>query len=130
MSVFISSDAPVFMTNQSDIVVYKGENVSLSCDADGFPQPQLIWTCDGTRVRETTNYLLIGQIKHTIRCKCTASNRLHSATKEFNIFVYERSTAVLPAATTTPEAAPLSGTAHLCFLHFHFYSFYTNNYND
>lgn len=127
VSVFISSDAPVFTTNHDDYAAYEGEDVSLSCDADGFPHPQLTWTCDGKHVQETTNHLLIVQIKNSIRCNCTASNHLHSATKEFNILVHELSTAVPPAAMTTPEAAPLSGTAHLCFLHFHFYSFYTKN---
>lgn len=125
MIVFIWSDAPVFMTNHVKSVVYEGENVSLSCDANGFPHPKLIWTCDGTRVQETSNRLLIGQIKHSTQCNCTASNYLHSATKEFNILVHEVSTAVPPAAMTTAEAAPLSGTALLWFLHFHLYSFYT-----
>lgn len=125
VSLFISSDGPVFMTNHVDIPVSKGENVCLPCDADGFPHPQLIWTCDGTNVRETTNRLVIDQIKYSTRCNCTASNYLHSATKEFNILVRDRSTTGPPAAMTTPEAAPLSGTAHLYFLHLHFDSFYT-----
>lgn len=130
VSVFISSDAPVFRTNRVDIAAFEGEKVILNCDADGFPHPQLIWTCDGTRMRGTTNHLLIDQIKRSIRCNCTANNYLHSATKEFNILVDVLSTTVPPAAMSTPEAAPLSGTAHLCFLHFHLYSFYTKNKND
>lgn len=130
VSAFIWSDAPVFVMSHVNITAYEGENVGLSCDADGFPHPQLVWTCDGMRVLETTNLLLIGQIRHSSRCKCTASNYLHSATKEFNILVRELSTAAPPAGTSPPGAAPLSGTAHLCFLHFHLYSFYSKNASD
>uniref|UniRef100_A0A3B5K602 Ig-like domain-containing protein n=1 Tax=Takifugu rubripes TaxID=31033 RepID=A0A3B5K602_TAKRU len=43
-----------------------------------------------------------------MRCQCTASNYLHSATKEFIIVVVKPSTAVPPAAITTPEAVPQS----------------------
>lgn len=123
MCVFISSDAPAFIVNHVDIAVYEGEKVNLSCEADGLPPPQLMWTCDGTNVQETTKYLLIGQIKRSLQCNCTAYNYLHSATKEFNIVVWELSTAAPPAGMTTPDAAPQSGTAHLCFLHFHLHSF-------
>lgn len=130
MSVFILSDPPVFTNNYGDIVVNKGANVSLRCDAEGFPNPRLTWTCDGIRVPETTIDLLFGPLKHSIRCNCTASNYLHNVTKEFNILVRGRSAAVPTAAMTTPEAAPPAGTAHPCFLHFHCYYFHTENQTD
>lgn len=130
LSVFITSDPPAFTNNYDNVAVYKGNNISLRCDADGFPNPRLTWTCDGIHVQETTNDLLLGQLKHSIRCTCTASNYLHNATKEFNILVHEPSTAVPPAATTPLIAAQQSGTAPLCVLHFHFYSFYPENKSD
>lgn len=125
LSVFISSDAPTFKENLLEISVPVGANVTLSCDAEGHPQPHFNWTCDGAHEKETTNHLHIGQIEHNMRCQCTASNDLHSATKEFNIVVVEPSTAVPPAAVTTPEAAPQSGTARLSFLPFTFHFSYT-----
>lgn len=125
MRVFISSDAPAFTVSHADIVVYEGEKVNLSCEAGGFPPPQPMWTCDGANVLETTKYLLIGQIKRSIQCNCTAHNYLDSATKAFNIVVRELSRAAPPAGMTTPDAAPQFGTAHLCFLHFHLHSFHT-----
>lgn len=129
-SVSISSDAPFFKKKLVVISVHVGVNVSLSCDADGLPNPHLTWTCDGARERETTNHLHISQIKNSVRCKCTASNYLHSETKEFSILVLKPSTAVPPAAISTPEAAAQSGTAHLSFWHFRFCSFYTENESD
>lgn len=125
MSVFISSDAPTFKENLLEISVPVGANVDLSCDAEGHPQPHLNWTCDGAHEKETTNHLRIGQIQHNMRCQCTASNHLQSATKEFNIVVFEPSTAVPPTAVTTPDSMPQSGTAHLSFLPLTFHSFYT-----
>uniref|UniRef100_A0A674PJN2 Ig-like domain-containing protein n=1 Tax=Takifugu rubripes TaxID=31033 RepID=A0A674PJN2_TAKRU len=95
------------------ISVPVGANVELSCDAEGHPQPHLNWTCDGAHEKETTNHLYIVQIEHNMRCQCTASNYLHSATKEFIIVVVKPRPAVPPAAITTPEAVPQSGTAHL-----------------
>lgn len=130
LSVFISSDAPTFKESLLEISVAVGANVDLSCDADGHPQPNLIWTCNGAHEEETSNHLRIGQIEHNMRCQCTASNYLHNATKEFNIVVVEPSTAVPPAAMTTPDSMPQSGTAHLSFLPFTFHSFYTSNDSD
>ncbi|XP_056870366.1 intercellular adhesion molecule 5 isoform X1 [Takifugu flavidus] len=100
--------APTFKENLLQISVPVGANVDLSCDAEGHPQPHLNWTCDGAHEKETTNHLYIGQIEHNMRCQCTASNYLHSATKEFIIVVVKPSTAVPPAAITTPEAVPQS----------------------
>lgn len=125
LSVFISSDAPTFKEHLLEISVHVGANVDLSCDAEGHPQLHLNWTCDGADEKETTNHLRIVQIEHNMRCQCTASNYLRSATKEFNIVVVEPSTAVPSAAMTTPEAVPQSGTAHLSYLPFTFHSFYT-----
>lgn len=126
-SVYISSDAPFFKKKLVEISVHVGVNVSLSCDADGLPPPNLTWTCDGAHERETTNHLHISQIKNSIRCKCIASNYLHRETKEFSILVLETSTAVPPAAISIPEAAAQSGTAYLSFWHFRFCSFYTKH---
>lgn len=112
-SVSISSDAPFFKKKLVELSVDAGVNINLSCDADGLPHPLLTWTCDGAHERETTNHLHISQIKNSIRCKCTASNYLNSETKEFSILVLEPSTAVPPAAVSTPEAAAQSGTARL-----------------
>ncbi|XP_029692098.1 hemicentin-2 isoform X2 [Takifugu rubripes] len=100
--------APTFKENLLEISVPVGANVELSCDAEGHPQPHLNWTCDGAHEKETTNHLYIVQIEHNMRCQCTASNYLHSATKEFIIVVVKPSTAVPPAAITTPEAVPQS----------------------
>lgn len=123
LPVFISSDAPTFKENLLEISAPVGANVDLSCDAEGHPQPHLNWTCDGAHEKETTNHLRIDQIEHNMRCQCTASNYLHSATKEFNILVVEPITAVPPAAMTTPETVAQSGTAHLSFLPFTFHFF-------
>ncbi|KAM9392389.1 hemicentin-1 [Pholidichthys leucotaenia] len=79
--------APQFKaTNDTDdIAASEGENVALSCEAEGNPPPVFTWTCDGVNMSETNSNLTVLRVNDDITCTCTATNDLGYKTKTFSI---------------------------------------------
>ncbi|XP_069004947.1 vascular cell adhesion protein 1 [Embiotoca jacksoni] len=97
--------APEFNTkNETDeIVVYKGENITLTCEAEGNPAPVIHWSGDGLNIPEDSNNLTITRINASSNYTCTASNYLGNITKQIRVHVIQRSTEA-PIAMPIPNA--------------------------
>uniref|UniRef100_A0A8C6KY14 Ig-like domain-containing protein n=1 Tax=Nothobranchius furzeri TaxID=105023 RepID=A0A8C6KY14_NOTFU len=64
--------APEFRTNQSrHIIVNEGEDVSLTCEADGIPPPKYQWTINGIDALETSDTLKIINVNKSATYSCT-----------------------------------------------------------
>lgn len=94
--------------------VYEGNDVSLTCEAEGSPPPVFNWTKDGVDMWDSTNNLNITQVITSATYQCVASNDLGSITKQIHVHVIKTSWTATPAAMTTPEASAQTGT--VCIL--------------
>lgn len=113
-TTFTSSDAPEFKNNASEVFVHEGNDVSLTCEAEGSPPPVFNWTKDGVDMRDSTNNLNITQVITSATYQCVAFNYLGSITKQIRVHVIKTSWAATLAAMTTPEASAQTGT--VCIL--------------
>ncbi|XP_037834532.1 intercellular adhesion molecule 5 isoform X2 [Kryptolebias marmoratus] len=95
---------PEFMSNHSgSITVPKGDNISLSCEADGIPSPEYQWTVDdGQGILDNSSKLSIIKVNRSATYNCTATNELGSITLSVNVHVSEVTTTAAAAATPRP----------------------------
>ena len=42
------TEAPVFIARPKSVVAKLGQNVTLDCAANGYPEPKIVWLKDGT----------------------------------------------------------------------------------
>ncbi|KAF7225598.1 vascular cell adhesion protein 1 isoform X1 [Nothobranchius furzeri] len=97
--------APEFRTNQSrHIIVNEGEDVSLTCEADGIPPPKYQWTINGIDALETSDTLKIINVNKSATYSCTASNKHGNVTVNVSVDVPEVTTTAAPAAMASPQA--------------------------
>ncbi|XP_059204850.1 intercellular adhesion molecule 5 isoform X2 [Centropristis striata] len=101
--------APELKNKTEDVYVYDYDDVSLSCEAEGWPSPVFHWTCDGLNVSGNMDNLNITQVRTSTTCFCTAKNYLGNTTKHINVHMMQRvsepphAAPADPAAITTPE---------------------------
>ncbi|XP_019949996.1 vascular cell adhesion protein 1 [Paralichthys olivaceus] len=96
--------APEFNDNTTNVYVREGENVTLSCDAEGNPPPRFNWIHDGVAVTENTKYLSVSQVNVNEMYTCTASNELGQIIKHIFINVIKDVPRAPDVAMTTPAA--------------------------
>lgn len=112
------SDAPEFLVNHSGYIsVSKGDDVSLSCEADGNPAPEYQWTVDdGVDVLENSSELTLTKVNNSASYTCTITNVLGNKTLSVLVHVPQ----VTPAAADpSPEAPAHQGThSHLLYSYF------------
>lgn len=116
------SDAPVFKMNFTEVNVFEGEDISLVCDAEGYPPPELKWTCDGVKLLENTHILNTSQIRNSTTCKCTAINYSGSITKEIHVGVIQMVTPT--PAVTNPRRSTQTGMLYILTSFTHVYTSY------
>lgn len=92
--------------------MYEGNDVSLTCEADGNPPPAHYWTHDGVNMWENMSNPNITQVLTSATYNCTAVNYLGSITKQIRVDVIKTNRAI-PAAMTTPEASAPTGTEYI-----------------
>lgn len=97
------SDAPVFLVNHSNsILVHSGDNVSLSCEADGNPPPEYQWTVDdGVDLLGNSSELGV-QVNSNATYSCTAINNFGKTTLSIQVYM-PPVTGTLLAAAPGPE---------------------------
>uniref|UniRef100_UPI0037E7C7FC vascular cell adhesion protein 1 n=1 Tax=Semicossyphus pulcher TaxID=241346 RepID=UPI0037E7C7FC len=107
--------APKFKSNtQSDYyILLEGNDVTLSCEAEGKPPPVFHWTRDGVNMLEKTSHLNLSQVDNSAIYNCTASNHLGSITKRIKVDVIRLTGMAAPVAPTVSEASPPSSTEAL-----------------
>ncbi|XP_053298668.1 intercellular adhesion molecule 5 [Pleuronectes platessa] len=88
--------APEFSNNTLDVYLTEGDDVTLSCDAEGYPPPHFHWTRDGVNMMENTQNLSVTQGNVSANYTCTASNPLGRTNKSIFIHVVRE-----PAVTVT-----------------------------
>ncbi|XP_051244409.1 intercellular adhesion molecule 5 isoform X2 [Dicentrarchus labrax] len=101
--------APELRNNtDNDIVdVDEGDDVTLTCEAEGNPPPVFNWTRDGVNMLENMNNLSIIQVTSNATYSCKATNYLGNITKIINVRVIPRAAA--PAAMPDPGATTKKG---------------------
>lgn len=102
-----SSDAPELNNQTADLYVREGNDVPLTCEAEGEPSPSFHWTRDGMTMSESTNSLIIPQVNTSATYTCTATNYLGNITKQIHIHVI-RNTMTSPATTMTSPATTMA----------------------
>ena len=50
--------AAVITTGPQDLIVSKGSNVTMKCEADGYPKPSIKWNLNGTTLAESDKYII------------------------------------------------------------------------
>lgn len=95
----------------------EGDDVTLTCEAEGNPPPDFSWTWDGGNILKNTNTVNISQVSTDTTYNCTASNYLGSVTKQIHVHVIKKSIRrAYPAPMTTTEA-PAQRGIHPCGLY-------------
>ncbi|CAH4034925.1 unnamed protein product [Pieris brassicae] len=75
--------APEFVTNELTTIDYVEDNyLSLSCEATGYPTPQMVWYHNDRKLRKTDEYLFTKDLG-TFTCEVT--NAFGIITRTFNI---------------------------------------------
>ncbi|XP_045484637.1 hemicentin-1 [Pieris rapae] len=75
--------APEFVTNELTTIDYvEGNDVLLSCEATGYPTPQVVWYHNDRKLRNTDTYLLTKDLGTFI---CEVSNAFGEITRTFSI---------------------------------------------
>ncbi|XP_062264986.1 intercellular adhesion molecule 5 [Platichthys flesus] len=105
--------APEFSNNTLDVYLTEGDDVTLSCDAEGYPPPHFHWTRDGVNMMENTQNLNVTQGNVSATYTCTASNPLGRTNKSIFIHVKQlvmRAPAVAVTTAVPGEVCPLTLT--------------------
>lgn len=104
------------MNHSRYVSVSKGDNVSLSCEADGSPAPEYQWTADdGGDVLNTSSELSLTKVNNSAVYTCTATNDLGNITLSILVNV-----PVTPAAADPSPEAPAQQGTHSCLLYSYF----------
>ncbi|KAL6103116.1 uncharacterized protein ACO6RY_02583 [Pungitius sinensis] len=91
------------LKNQTeDVYGNEGDNVTLTCDAEGHPAPAFSWSLDGRSLMETESNLNV-TIATNAMYICTATNYLGNTTKHINVHVMKTNVMGAPSAITTPD---------------------------
>ncbi|KAM3863745.1 vascular cell adhesion protein 1 [Diretmus argenteus] len=104
--------APDFQQPVSTVSVAEGDDVSLDCDAQGNPAPELQWATDAVGLNTLNNVgsiLNITGVTTDQTYYCTASNYLGIALKQINLRVITAEPPT-PAASDPRESCPLELT--------------------
>ncbi|XP_034448184.1 hemicentin-1-like isoform X1 [Hippoglossus hippoglossus] len=113
--VIFAQYAPELSDNTTDVYMSltEGDNVTLSCDAEGNPPPHFHWTRDGVNMMENTMNLSVTQVNVSANYTCTASNHLGRTNKSIFIHVIKDVMGVPAVVVTTPvprKVCPLTLT--------------------
>ncbi|XP_070704041.1 intercellular adhesion molecule 1 [Pempheris klunzingeri] len=98
--------APELKNQAVDFIhVNEGDDVSLSCGAEGRPPPVFQWACDGVNVSQDTDNVNVTFVSANTTCSCNATNYVGSIVKQIHISVTKTTRMAAPAAMTTPKAS-------------------------
>uniref|UniRef100_A0A3Q3JS41 Ig-like domain-containing protein n=1 Tax=Monopterus albus TaxID=43700 RepID=A0A3Q3JS41_MONAL len=104
--------APELNNQTADLYVREGNDVPLTCEAEGKPSPSFYWTCDGMTMSESTNSLIIPQVNTSATYTCTATNYLGNITKQIHIHMIKNLVPKGPEPVPTTTSAPYTADAH------------------